>query len=163
MKDFVAIDFETANQHRSSICSLGLVIVREGVITEKIYSLVKPTPNFYCSWTTDIHGITPMDTNESLLFPEVWTSIIDKIEGLPFVAHNRPFDESCLKAVFDSYKLPYPNYRFYCTLQAARKVFPNIRNHRLNTVASHCGFELENHHHALADAEACAHIALQII
>ncbi|MDR0994816.1 MAG: DNA polymerase III subunit epsilon, partial [Tannerella sp.] len=29
MDDFVAIDFETANAYRSSICSVGLVIVRE--------------------------------------------------------------------------------------------------------------------------------------
>ena len=30
MKDFVAIDFETANGRRSSICSVGVVIVRDG-------------------------------------------------------------------------------------------------------------------------------------
>ena len=28
MKDFAAIDFETANNERSSVCSVGIVIVR---------------------------------------------------------------------------------------------------------------------------------------
>ena len=30
MKDFAAIDFETANNERSSVCSVGIVIVRGG-------------------------------------------------------------------------------------------------------------------------------------
>ena len=32
MDNFAAIDFETANNKRSSVCSVGLVIVREGKI-----------------------------------------------------------------------------------------------------------------------------------
>lgn len=30
MKDFAAIDFETANGKRTSVCSVGIVIVRNG-------------------------------------------------------------------------------------------------------------------------------------
>jgi DNA polymerase-3 subunit epsilon len=37
-----------------------------------------------------------------------------------------------------------------------------LLNHQLKTVAAHCGYNLENHHHALADAEACAVIALRV-
>ena len=36
-------------------------------------------------------------------------------------------------------------------------------NHQLHTVAAACGYDLQNHHHALADAEACAAIALYIL
>ena len=85
------------------------------------------------------------------------------IEGLPLVAHNRPFDESCLKAVFRVYQMDYPDYTFYDTLCVARKVFPTLPNHQLHTVAAACGYRLENHHHALADAEACAWIAREIL
>ena len=35
--------------------------------------------------------------------------------------------------------------------------------HQLQTLAAACGYELENYHHTLADAEACAHIALKIL
>ena len=45
MKDFVAIDFETANSERSSVCSIGIVIVRDGVITDSFYSTIQPEPN----------------------------------------------------------------------------------------------------------------------
>lgn len=44
MKSFAAIDFETANQHRSSVCSVGVVVVRNGKVTDKLYRQIKPTP-----------------------------------------------------------------------------------------------------------------------
>ena len=44
MQDFVAIDFETANGRRSSVCSVGIVIVRGGEIVDKFYSLIQPAP-----------------------------------------------------------------------------------------------------------------------
>ena len=45
-----------------------------------------------------------------------------------------------------------------------RQVFgKELPNHQLHTVAARCGYDLTNHHHALADAEACAQIALLII
>jgi len=163
MESFVAIDFETANQHRGSICSMGIVVVENGMITDNFYSLIRPNPNFYCHWATEIHGINYWDTINAQSFPEVWENITGRISGLPFVAHNSPFDESCLKAAHALYDMPYPGYQFYCTCRAARKVFPDLVNHQLHTVSSHVGFELKDHHNALADAEACARIAMNIL
>ena len=42
MRDFAAIDFETANEEPSSVCSVGVVIVREGEIVDSFYSLIHP-------------------------------------------------------------------------------------------------------------------------
>ena len=42
MKNFAAIDFETANGRRSSVCSVGVVIVRDGEVVDSYYSLIKP-------------------------------------------------------------------------------------------------------------------------
>ena len=57
MKDFVAIDFETANGKRSSICSVGAVVVKNGEIVDSFYSLVKPTPNYYAWFCQEVHGL----------------------------------------------------------------------------------------------------------
>lgn len=162
MKSFVAIDFETANQHRSSVCSVGVVIVENAIITDSFYELIKPSPNFYCNWATDIHGINYWDTINAKTFPEIWQHISNRINGLPLVAHNSPFDESCLKAVHEFYEMVYPDYEFHCTCRTSRKLFTHLPNHQLHTVSEHLGFKLDNHHHALADAEACAHIAMKI-
>jgi len=162
MQNFAAIDFETANNTRSSVCSVGIVIVKNGQIVETIYRLIRPRPNFYSYWNTQVHGMTAVDTDDALDFPDVWEEIAPRIEGLPLVAHNSPFDEGCLKAVHGLYGMEYPKYEFHCTCRASRKHHPELPNHQLQTVACHCGFDLKKHHHALADAEACAAIALKI-
>ena len=164
MNDFAAIDFETANGSRTSVCAVGVVVVRGGEICDTFYSLIHPRPNYYSRFTTAIHGLTAADTEDAPDFEEVWRQVAPRIEGLPLVAHNSPFDEGCLRAVFDLYGMPYPGYRFLCTCRASRRVFgKRLPNHQLHTVSAACGFDLEHHHHALADAEACARIAMKIL
>ena len=100
MENFVAIDFETANGKRSSVCSVGIVVVRDGEITDKYYSLIRPIPNYYSPFTTAVHGLTTEDTRHERPFPQVWAELCRHLpEEFPFVAHNSPFDESCLRAV----------------------------------------------------------------
>ena len=163
MRDFAAIDFETANQEPTSICSVGLIVVRNGEITDKFYSLIQPEPNYYSYWCSSVHGLTRADTEEAPVFPKVWAEVEPRIAGLPLVAHNKAFDERCLKAVFHCYQMDYPDYPFYCTLQASRRAFRYLANHQLQIVAAECGYQLLHHHHALADAEACAWIAREIL
>ena len=164
MKDFAAIDFETANQDRSSVCSVGVVIVKDREVVNEIYRLIRPEPEYYSYWNTKVHGLTLEDTMQADIFPDVWKDIMSEIEGLPLIAHNAPFDEGCLKAVFKTYQMDYPNYEFHCTCRAARRVFgKELPNHQLQTVAMRCGYDLRQHHNALADAEACAAIALRIL
>ena len=162
LRDFIAIDFETANQEPSSVCSVGVIMVREGQIVDSFYSLIQPEPNYYNYWCQRVHGISQDDTDDAPVFSKVWQQL--EIATIPFVAHNARFDEGCLKAVFRVYQMDYPDYRFYDTLTASRRQFGrSLPNHQLHTVAAACGYNLENHHHALADAEACAAIALYIL
>ena len=162
LPDFAAIDFESANGDIRSACSVGIVIVKDREIVDRFYSLIKPVPNYYCYWNTKIHGIKQEDTDDAPIFPEVWREASKYVRTLPLVAHNKSFDERCLKACFAHYKMRYPNYQFHCTYRTSVKVFPDLENHQLHTVSAHCGFDLHNHHHALADAEACAYIAMEI-
>ncbi len=163
MNDFAAIDFETANNIPSSVCSVGVVVVRDGLFADSFYALIQPEPNYYTYWCSRVHGLTRADTEEAPVFPYVWERIQPLIEGLPLVAHNKAFDEHCLKAVFKVYQMDYPDYVFYDTLRAARRCFPYLANHQLQTVAAECGYQLTLHHNALADAEACAWIAREIL
>ena len=164
MNDFAAIDFETANECPSSVCSVGLVVVRDAQVAERFYSLIHPEPEYYKWFCQRVHGLCEQDTWDAPVFPYVWDKVAPLIEGLPLVAHNARFDEGCLRAAFRVYQMDYPDYQFYDTLAASRRHFgPALPNHQLQTVAAACGFCLERHHHALADAEACAAIALKIL
>lgn len=172
MRDFIAIDFETANERPSSVCSVGAVLVRNGVADKTFYSLIRPEPDYYKWFCQRVHGITEEDTCCAQCFPSVWAELERTFAGdrgledlgLPFVAHNSIFDERCLKSVFRVYRMDYPDYVFHDTLCASRRHFGcSLPNHQLHTVANACGYDLINHHHALADAEACACIAIHIL
>lgn len=182
IRDFIAIDFETANQQPSSVCSVGVVMVQGGQLVDTFYSLIQPEPNYYSYFCQRVHGLGHSDTDNAPVFPRVWQQLeqriadvyfseqltpddlSDHIARIPFVAHNARFDESCLRAAFRVYQMDYPDYRFYDTLTAARRQFGHsLPNHQLHTVAAACGYQLTHHHHALADAEACATIALYIL
>ena len=58
MENFAAIDFETANEQRTSVCSVGVVIVRDGEVVDNYYSLIRPEPEYYTYWNTRVHGLT---------------------------------------------------------------------------------------------------------
>ena len=173
MKDFAAIDFETANFERTSVCAVGVVIVKNGEMADSFYSLIHPEPDYYNWRCSSVNGLCQEDTEDAPIFPDVWKQIEPKIAGLPLVAHNKAFDKNCLKAVFRMYGMDYPDYPFYCTLIASRRVWPGGHHnldiiapgghHNLDIIAARCGYDLKNHHHALADAEACAAIALEIL
>ena len=140
-----------------------MVVVRDGEVCDRFYSLIQPEPNYYTWFCQRVHGLGPGDTDSAEVFPKVWARVAPLIEGLPLVAHNSPFDEGCLRAVMRVYQMDWPDYRFYCTCRAARRKLKFLPNHQLHTVAEACGYNLKNHHHALADAEACAAIAIQLL
>jgi len=163
LDDFAAIDFEAANAELTSACSMGVVIVRNNEIVDEFYSLIKPVPNHYDFFTTKVHGIKKKDTENADLFPAVWLKVADKVKGLPMVAHGKSFDERVLKALHVHYHIKYPNFPFYCTHLGSQQLVPDLENHKLQTVALHFGYDIKkNHHNALADAEACAVIAMNI-
>lgn len=127
MTDFAAIDFETANECPSSVCSVGVVVVREGEIVDSFYSLIHPEPEYYKWFCRHVHGLGPDDTDDAPVFPFVWEKIEPLIEGLPLVAHNSRFDEGCLKSVFKVYQMDYPDYEFFrhpCGLTATFRLRP---------------------------------------
>ena len=89
MENFAAIDFETANEQRTSVCSVGVVIVRDGEIVDHYYSLIRPEPEYYSYWNTRVHGLTLADTAEAPVFPVVWQEIAPLIDCLLYTSSRR--------------------------------------------------------------------------
>lgn len=145
LEDFAAIDFETANRKLTSICAVGVVVVRGGELCDSYYHLVRPEPEYYIRQFTAIHGISYEDTMSEPNFAYVWEELREKIDNLPLVAHNKAFDENVLRATCRMYGIDMPDVPFYCTLQQARRVIPrgSIENYRLPTVCAYLGVPLE--------------------
>lgn len=87
MRNFAAIDFETANNERTSVCSVGVVIVRDGEIVDSFYSLIQPEPNYYNYWCTQVHGLTRQDTEDAPVLPEKFYKTSFKYVTFSFFAY----------------------------------------------------------------------------
>lgn len=158
--NFVALDFETANSSRDSVCSIGLVEYEQGQLKQEYYRLVKPKRNYFSSFNIGIHGIKEQDVEDASEFGELWErEIRDLIEGKLVVAHNAQFDMSVLRAVLDQYNLPYPMIAYNCTVNISKKTW-HLPKYNLNIVSDHLGIPL-NHHQALDDARASAQILVK--
>lgn len=157
---YFAIDFETANSCRSSICSVGLTAVRDGKICGQSHCLVRPRPLYFDDWNVRIHGITEGAVKNAPEFADLWPSLDALVEGSIIVAHNAAFDLSALRSALDEYRLPYPRLSYFCSLAIARKVWPQYSSHKLSVLAYELQIPLK-HHDAESDAAAAAKIVLR--
>ena len=152
MESFTAIDFETAQGYRWSICQVGLVRVESGIITKELDVLVQPPDNYYWSNFTAIHGIAARDTANAPTFNQVWHKIAPFIENQNVIAHNGfGFDFPVLDKTLEYYDMNVPDYNKFCTYKIYRD--------NLASLCSKYAIPL-NHHEALSDARACARLFL---
>lgn len=157
MSEYVAIDFETANNKRSSACSVGLVTVSDNRITAEDVFLIKPPSKDFLF--TGIHGLTWDDVKNEPTFDELWPSIDKIINGMDFlVAHNAPFDKGVLNMCCQEYNIDTPDIPFLCTVKLSRNQW-DIHPTKLNNVCDVLDIPLD-HHEALSDARACAKIVM---
>ncbi len=164
MKDFIAIDVETANGESSSICAIGAVKVIDGLIVDSRYSLVCPEPNYYSYFCTRVHGLTDQDTWNAPSFGTLWKEWKGWLGELPLVAHNAPFDSRCIRQACRIYGLEEPP-TFYDTLAEARRCIPRgiCPSKSLDSLCDFFGIRLDKHHCALDDARACAELAIILL
>ncbi len=157
-KNFVVIDFETANDYFDSICQIGIVVVENNsIVEEKSFFIYPPYEEFT---NTKIHGITFDDVKFSPTFDVLWSEIKNYFEGHTISAYNLFFDWSCLAATLDYYKIDRPKFTAFDILANARD-YLDLPSHSLVNVAEALNLE-HNPHEALSDSEVAAKIQLLI-
>lgn len=155
---FTAIDFETANSSRGSVCAVGLVVVDAGVVVRRSKQLIRPVPMVFDPFNVSIHGIAERDVADAPTFGDYWSLLWRSVAG-PLVAHNASFDMSVLRHALDDVGIPYPDTDYFCTRVISRLVWPQHPTYALNYVAHTMGIVFQ-HHDAEEDAWACAMVAL---
>ena len=166
-KDFVVINFETANGKSNSICQIGIAIVENNVITELKDFLVRPPSSKFTN--SHIHGITFEDVENAPNFKELWSEFKGYIQGRTVTSYNLDFDMGCLFAVLDKYKIQRPDFMAfdilanvrYCKKTCPNSVFSSLENCKLVTVAKRLRLR-HNAHNANSDSEVAAKIQLYI-
>ena len=158
----VAIDFETANERRDSACAVGLAWIEDGRVVRRAATLIRPPELRFSPGNIRVHGILPADVRGAPSFPEALAPHLADLGGGLILAHNAGFDMGVLAASLAAHGVPVPAFASLCTLQIARRVFPDPAGCGLGKVAARLGIRFE-HHDAGEDAYACAEIALAAV
>jgi DNA polymerase III subunit epsilon len=162
--DFVAVDVETANAQRGSICSFGLSVVRNGKVVRTEDWLTRPPSQFdwFDGRNIGIHGISPGMVKQAPSFKDRLAQVLEIIGNLPIVAHNASFDTGAIRGGCDAEGLAWPDLTYGCTMILSRRILPNLGCHKLPVVCDELGIPPFDHHQAGADANAAALIALAL-
>ena len=161
-----SLDFETANRSRVSICAAGLAVFENGKLTETPYWLVRPPKGhgwFLPEFTEEVHGLTWFDVQDAPEFSAIAPELLARLNRADLViAHNAPFDLGVLRDTLNHFGLACLEFDYVCTCQLARRVWPDLPDRQLKTLAAHIGHEF-NHHHAQSDAEAAGRVLLAMM
>lgn len=163
-RQFVAVDFETANRMGGvSACQLAMVKVLDGQVIDRFNTLIRPPRGWDSFEFTYLHGISAADVQTSPMWPSVADEVSHFVDGAPVYAHNAMFDSRVwrqLDEYFGTVTLPSP---FFCSYRTAQRLIRGLPNYKLPTVLQACepNYHL-NHHRADSDAEACALIVCQL-
>ena len=155
IKDFVAVDFETATNNRM-ICQVGVTIVENLKIIGTYSRLIQPPENKYDKGCVNVHHITPEDTESISNFAEAWIEFRHLFHNRIIVAHNAAFDEDALRNNLDYYNIYDGDIpKFECTYC--------IYYRSLEDLCVGFGLDCDGHHDAGFDSKCCAQFFINYI
>nr|WP_090886001.1 exonuclease domain-containing protein [Evansella caseinilytica] len=163
--DFIALDFEIANYNLNSACSLGLVFVDDNKIVDEKYFLIRPPRLHFNEKFSSIHGLAKADIKDAPTFDVIWEEIREFFsEDIFVVAHNAYFDMSVLKNCLLEFSLPVPDFTYVCSIPVSTRACRGEGvGASLKERTKRFGITLDEHHHALADARACAQLVIECV
>ena len=165
--DFVAIDFETANRHRGSACSVGLIRVRDGRIVKERHWLMRPPLSLgggqFEARNITIHGITYPMVAQQPTFQQWHPHLVAGLADDLLVAHNAAFDSDVLRKASAAVSLDSPGNPWLCTVTTCRSELPGLPGYKLPEVTAALGLPPFDHHDALADARASARVLIALV
>jgi len=157
--NFLAIDFETANFDRASVCAVGLTkVVDDRVVSTESWFVRPPTGLDFTN--TYLHGIGPAHVATAPSWQETLARIRLLADGAPLVAYS-PFDKGVYNAANNLTETPASGFVFLDALAVVRH-HCQLASHRLPLVVEHFDLPGFVHHEAGADSLACALITMRV-
>ena len=159
---FVVFDIETTglSSVKNKIIEIGAVKIEDGRITDRFSVFVNPGEPipYNIEKLTGINDAMVLDADP---IEKVLPEFIEFSKDAVMVAHNADFDMGFMEHNAGLMGIDFsPSY--VDTVGLARVLIPELSKYKLDNVAKALGVSLENHHRAVDDAEATAHIFLKL-
>lgn len=166
METIAVIDFETTGigpNTGARATEIAAVLVRNGSIVGSYQSLMNSgvwVPPFIEQLT----GISNRMLSSAPPAQAVMREVMAFTRGCPLVAHNASFDRGFWLAEAQRADCETDaGQAFACTVLLSRRLYPELSNCRLGTLASHHRLpDAGRAHRALADATTTAHLLLRV-
>ena len=161
---YVVFDVETTGLSAvyDTIIELAAVKVKGGEIIDRFESFANPHHRLSAT-TINLTGITDDMVQNAPEVSEVLVRFYNWAEDAVLVAHNASFDMGFLNVGYKKIGLEKAKNPVIDTLELGRFLYPELKNHRLNTLAKKFDIELTQHHRAIYDAEATGYLLMKML
>lgn len=158
---FVAIDVETTGLSpiANELIEVSAIKYNGKEKLDTFTTLIKPKARIPY-YITNITGITNDMVKNSPYVEEIMPELIQFIGENPIVAHNANFDYKFIQNYSNN---AFSKNKLIDTVQIGRRLYPNLPNHKLGTIAKHIGITEDGFHRAEFDCECCARIYMEYI
>lgn len=160
---FVVFDLETTgfSNKNDKITEIGAVKVENFKVVDRFSQLINPEKDISYK-VQELTGITNDLIKDKPTIEEVLPKFVEFIGDSVLVAHNADFDMGFMQQKCREQNIEFKNTSVD-TLILARTLLPHMKRFRLNLIAKELGIPLLNHHRAVDDAEATAHIFIKFL
>jgi len=162
---YVVVDVETTGMNAflgDRVTEIAAVVVRGGRVAEQFQTLVNPERPIPAMITALTH-ITPQMVRDAPRFRDIAPELLRFLQGHVFVAHNAEFDWRFVSAEVARATSRELTGRRLCTVRLARRVLPQLRSRKLDSLAHFYNVTITDRHRAAGDALATAHILLRLL
>lgn len=162
--EIIAFDLETTGLSAAidRITEIGAVRIVNGELKDEFCTFVNPEKHIP-ERVRELTGIDDSMVADAPSEEEALREFYKFCGNSKFlVAHNAGFDTSFLKAANKRLGWEF-TYEYADTVAMARSMYPNLKNHKLDTVGSYLKLAPFNHHRACDDARELALILVRMI
>ena len=160
---YCVLDLETTglSAKTEKITEIGIMKVKDGKVIEDFAEFVNPEKPIPMR-VQEITNITDDMVKDAPKIEEIFPKVLEFIKGTVLVAHNATFDIGFLKNIAKNLGYEF-DFTYVDTLPLARKLYPELKKHKLGKIAEHLKIKVEVAHRALDDVDTTVKVLREMM